>query len=184
MADFMTIARPYARAVFEIAARDATLDAWSKGLRCAAVVMQNDTARRHIAQPSLSQEASVAYLHTLTAAVDDAVVLKTPRGTNFLRLLAANGRLAALPEIATRFDALKARAENKVKVRLTAATQVDEAMQRKFAESLQRRLGRGVDLEAQIDTDLLGGAVLRADDRVIDGSIRSRLQRLAEKLMA
>ena len=95
MADFKTIARPYARAVFEIAARDQALDAWSRALRCAALLVENDTALRHLAQPSLADEERVAYIHLLTAGLDDAAVLKSPHGTNFLQHVANLCRLAS-----------------------------------------------------------------------------------------
>jgi F-type H+-transporting ATPase subunit delta len=184
MADLKTIARPYARAAFEIAARDQCLEEWLRGLRCAAAIMGSEAARRYLARPAASDQENVAFIHKLCEGVDEAAVLRSARGENFLRLLAANDRLPALPEIAQRFEQLKTRAENKVNVRLVAAAEVDTALTGRIRDSLQQRLGRGVAIETIVDSGLIGGAVVQADDMVIDGSIRSRLQRLAEKLMA
>ena len=103
-------------------------------------------------------------------------------GTNLLRLLAENGRLDALPDIAARFDALKAAFENTVDVDLISAVEIDDAVAAKFKESLQARLGRSVALNRSVDADLLGGAIVRADDLVIDGSIKTRLEALAQRL--
>ena len=88
-----------------------------------------------------------------------------------------------MPEIAAQFDALKAQSENKVKVTLTSATQVDAALAEQVTKALTQRLGRAVELTLEVDASLLGGAIIRADDMVIDGSVRTRLQRLTESLV-
>ena len=97
--------------------------------------------------------------------------------------MSENDRLTALPEIAAQFDALKAEAENKVKVTVTAATQVDGAIAEQIKKALQQKLGRAVELTLAVDASLIGGAIIQADDMVIDGSVRTRLQRLAEKIV-
>ena len=101
---------------------------------------------------------------------------------NFVKLLAENGRLAALPEISSAFDALKAETENRVEVTLTAASPVDDATQARITESLKQRFGRDVSLTFELDETLIGGARLQADDLVIDGSVRAGLDKLATTL--
>jgi F-type H+-transporting ATPase subunit delta len=101
---------------------------------------------------------------------------------NMLRLLAENGRLDVLPEIAELFDKLKADVENSIDVTLTAAAQVDEAQQRSIVEALQRRFGRKVNLNFKLDEQLIGGARLQANDLIIDGSVRTGLAKLASAL--
>jgi F-type H+-transporting ATPase subunit delta len=183
MADLKTIARPYARAAFDVATRDGSLGAWSQGLAAAAAVVASEAASRVLARPTATDAENLALIEKLCEGLD-AGLWSSPRGRNFLRLLLDNDRLAAVPDIAERFEQLKTRAENKVKVKLTAAVPVGESLTREVKASLERRLGRGVEIETAVDPSLLGGAVVQADDRVIDGSIRSRLQRLAEQLMA
>ena len=94
-----------------------------------------------------------------------------------------NDRLQALPDIAAEFDRLKTRAENKIKVTLVSASEVDTAQAQTVTRALEKTLGRQVDLALEVDPTLLGGAVVRAEDMVIDGSVRSRLRRLAETLV-
>jgi F-type H+-transporting ATPase subunit delta len=182
MADSSTIARPYARALFGVAQRADELGQWSQALCCAGALLRDDRARRHLARPDLTDDARVSFVESV--CTEAGGVLSTEHGRNFLRLLVENDRLAALPEIAAQFDHLKARAENKVRVKVTAAAAVDESIVGAVARSLESRLGRTVELEVEVDSELMGGAVIRAEDMVIDGSLRSRLQRLAEKLIA
>jgi ATP synthase F1 delta subunit len=103
-------------------------------------------------------------------------------GTNFLKLLLENGRVVALPEISEQFEALKAKVENSIDAVITAASPVSEAQQKAIASSLSAKLGRDVRISTQIDENLIGGAVIRAGDVVIDGSLRARLEGLANAL--
>jgi F-type H+-transporting ATPase subunit delta len=117
---------------------------------------------------------------------DDAAqgVLSSTTGRNFLRLVAENDRLEVLPEIVQRFDALKAEAERTVAVSIVSASEIDAGQAALIARSLEQRLGRAVELKFSVDPDLLGGAVIRAEDQVIDGSVRSRLESLANTLVS
>jgi F-type H+-transporting ATPase subunit delta len=111
-------------------------------------------------------------------------LLASSHGENLLRLLAENGRLAALEDIAAQYDALKARAENRVEVQLTTAASIDAEVAAVISKALEQKLGRQVDLELLVDEQLLGGAVIRAEDMVIDGSVKNRLEQLAATLSA
>ena len=101
-----------------------------------------------------------------------------------LKLLLEYGRVNALPEIADHFDALKAEVENTVDVTVTSAVPMSAEQQQAVKTALQARLGRNVSLSTEIDESLIGGAVIRAGDVVIDGSVRSRLNGLANALVA
>ena len=105
-------------------------------------------------------------------------------GANFVHTLAENRRLAYLPEIATLFDEFKDAAEGIADVTVTSAAALDSARQQKLSAALERRLKRKVRLHCAIDPALIGGAVLRAGDLVIDGSLRTRLERIAYELTA
>jgi len=98
---------------------------------------------------------------------------------NFLKLLAANGRLPVLPAIYARFEHLRAESEGTVDAELVTAFTVGEAQHHAIAESLSRKLGRQVRLTAREDAGLIGGAIVRAGDMVIDASVRGQLQQLA-----
>jgi len=105
-------------------------------------------------------------------------------GANFVRTLAANRRLAYLPEIAAQFDVLKDAAQGVADVTVTSAAALDAAMQKKLSQALEKRLKRQVRLHCEINPQLIGGAILRAGDLVIDGSLSTRLERIAYELTA
>jgi len=183
MADFGTVARPYAKALFDIASRAGELAEWSQSLGAAADVVADAAAKSFLARPELRPEQRAEFLMDICTSVDHTKIMNSPAGKNFLRLLAENDRLTALAEISARFDQLKIQAENKVNVTLVSATEVDESVSAKIASALEKKLGRSVELELEVDPSLLGGAIVRAEDRVIDGSVRSRLQQLADTLI-
>ena len=117
------------------------------------------------------------------SAGDKVLGGESKRGTNFLKLLLENDRAAVLPEIAEHYETLKAKIENVVDVTVTAATALDNQQQETISKALRERLGRDVKLETAIDENLIGGAVIRAGDVVIDGSLRARLDGLANALI-
>ena len=184
MADFTTVARPYAKALFDLAKEQRNLPEWSAAIGAAAAVLADADAKRALANPKFDDESRAALVGDIAAAVKGGELLKTSEGRNLLKVLAENDRLTALPQIAAQFDSLKAEAENKVNVTVTAATAVDKALAEQIKSALQQKLGRNVELTLAIDASLIGGAVIQADDMVIDGSVRTRLQRLTEALVA
>ena len=187
MADNNTIARPYAQAAFEVARQEDALDRWSDALRVAKDVMSDGVAARFLSLPSLTDEQRLAFVSQLLSdATGKSSVMggSEQRGTNFLRLLLEYGRVSVLPEISDHFEVLKAAVENTVEVTVTSATALSAAQQGEIVSALKERFGREVNLTTAIDEDLIGGAVIRAGDVVIDGSLRSRLEGLANALVA
>ena len=183
MADTSTVARPYAKAVFDLASAERALPKWSAALGAAAAVVGDANAQRALANPALTDAQRAELVASVASGVAGGEVLGTAHGRNLLKLLAENDRLMVLPDIAAQFDALKAQAENKVKVTFVSATPVDAALTEQVTKALTQRLGRVVELTLEVDASLLGGAIIRADDMVIDGSVRTRLQRLTESLI-
>jgi F-type H+-transporting ATPase subunit delta len=103
---------------------------------------------------------------------------------SFLRVLADNGRLDLLPEIAAQYEVLRAEVENTVDVTITSAIELTGEQREKFSASLKKRLGRNVRLHCEVDPRLIGGAVVRAGDFVIDGSLQGKLERLGSGVSA
>jgi F-type H+-transporting ATPase subunit delta len=182
MADFGTVARPYARAVFDLALAANQLEGWASALSAAAVVTGNKTAREYLGRPELSAVERSEFIGSICASLPDAALLATAEGRNLLLLLSENDRLDAVGEISKQFDELKADQENKVKVTLVTAAPVDADQVDKVATALSKKLGRSVELVLELDVSLVGGAVIRAKDMVIDDSLQTRLQRLASAL--
>jgi F-type H+-transporting ATPase subunit delta len=179
MADRSTVARPYAKAAFRQAVADSQLDRWSTLLDRAAACVADARVAPLIGNPRISIAQLTGLVTTVAGAegVDD-------KGRNFLQLLADNRRLGFLPEIARLFQALKDDAEGTVDVTVTSATAMQDGERDQIAAALARRFDRKVRVHTEVDPSLIGGAVVRAGDLVIDGSIKSRLERMAFELTA
>jgi F-type H+-transporting ATPase subunit delta len=178
MADRLTIARPYARAAFEAARAEQRLGAWSQALQTAAAVIKDARVRVLLDNPRVTP-AQLAQL-----VIDIAAPQLAAHAENFVRTLAGNHRLGYLPEIATLFDGFKDDAEGVADVTLTSAATLDASARQKLSAALERRLRRRVRMHCQIEPALIGGALLRSGDLVIDGSLRTRLDRIAYELTA
>ena len=176
MPDKSTIARPYAKAAF--AAADGRLGEWSVALRRAAAVVTDARVAALLGNPRVTPEQLAELICPIADPQRDEV------RRNFIRTLADNHRLGCLPEVAARFDELKAEAEGTIEVEVTSATPLTDAQRRSLASALERRLRRTVRLRCALDPTLIGGASVRAGDLVIDGSLRSRLERIRHQLTA
>ncbi len=187
MADNHTIARPYAQATFELANESNGLAEWSEALGLAKDMLSDGRVAKFLGNPALTDDERLSFLADLFATVDgESSILAggNKQGTNFLKLLLEYGRVSVLPEIADHFDALKARVENTIDVTVTSAAPLSVAQQKTIAKALKDRLGREVNLQTEVNENLIGGAVIRAGDVVIDGSLRSRLEDLSKALIA
>jgi len=176
MADRLTIARPYARAAFAEARAVEGLEPWSQALALASQVVTDPRVESLLGNPHVTP-AELAQLVVGIAGAQLGV-----HGENFVRTLAANRRLAYLPEIAAQFDILKDAAQGVADVTVTSAAALSATQQQQLAQALSKRLQRTVRLHAAVDPALIGGAVVRSGDLVIDGSLRSRLERIAYEL--
>jgi F-type H+-transporting ATPase subunit delta len=176
MAETSTIARPYAQGVFKLAQASGDLGRWSEMLEFAAAVTR-DPAMASLTGTSLVDRGRLAELFT-----DICGDRLDEQGRNLIRLLADNRRLGLLPAIAEQYERLRNDAEGVVEATLYTAKPIDDDVRAKLAEAIGKRLSRKVELSAETDEELLGGAVLRAGDLVIDGSARGQLERMAATL--
>ena len=178
MAEPTTLARPYARAAFEAARNADQLGLWLEQLTVAGAVASDPKIVQLLGSPSYSPERKAA-------ALADVIGGERPDGFhNLLAVLAENDRLILLPQICELFAAFKAEQERSIAVELVSAFPMDEDWQRKLTEALGRKLNRDIVLTTQVDESLLGGAIIRAGDTVIDGSVKGRLARLNTALQA
>ena len=173
VAETSNIARPYAQAVFELAENTGDFGRWSDALHAMALVAANPDMRDLFNNPRISRRDAGQVLADVCGDRIDG------RGKNLIRLLALNRRLHALPAIKEQYEALRAEAERTVRAELDSALPVSEQEQQQIASALKTRLGRDVELVCKIDETLIGGAVIRAGDLVIDGSVKARLENLA-----
>jgi F-type H+-transporting ATPase subunit delta len=176
MAEKATIARPYARAAFEHARQHGSFDRWSQVLASASVVVGDARVAKMLTNPRVKPAELVGLIADVAGGALDE------HSRNFLATLADNRRLGLLPEIAAMFETLRAEIENVADVHVTSAVQLDESQRQRLAGALTKRLKREVRLHCEVDSSLIGGAIVRSGDFVIDGSLKARLERLASAM--
>lgn len=176
MAELTTLARPYAKAAFEIAQSQKKVAEWSDLLAGAAQIAANKDFQQLLTNPRMAEsKKSELILDCLEQETSEQVA-------NFFQVLAENQRLVLLPEIAALFRAYRADLERTVEVEVRAPFELTDEQQKKLAQALSKRLEREVSLETSLDKSLIGGVVVRTGDMVIDASVRGRLTKLAEAL--
>ncbi len=176
MSEAITTARPYAQAAFDEAQKLNALKAWSEMLLSLAEAVSHPDVHAVVTNPRVAKKQVEGLVEALAGKEASA------QQRNFVRILADNQRLLVLPEIAGIFETLKAEAEKTVNVTVDSAFELSAAQKDKIVSSLKKRMGREIKLECKIDKELLGGVVIRAGDKVIDGSARTRLGEMANAL--
>ncbi len=177
MSDLTTIARPYAKAAFDFAVETQTLDKWHEMLTFAAEVAKNDTIC-HL----LSGAVSADTIADMFISVCDEQL--NEEGRNFIKVLAENARLSVLPAMVTLFARYRAEHEKTVEADVTSATELTAEQAASIVTALEKRLARKVKLNCNVDSSLVGGLIIQAGDLVIDGSVRGKLNKLAEALQS
>ncbi|MCX7065633.1 MAG: F0F1 ATP synthase subunit delta [Proteobacteria bacterium] len=176
MPEIATIARPYANAIFELAKSKRALDGWSRELAVLAAVAAEPSIKDVIDSPAAT---SVQKANSLARVCGDDL---SREGKQLLQVLAGNRRLHLLAEIGTQYEELRAQEQATLEVEVVSAYALDDAEQTRIIEALARRFEREIVLTSRVDESLLGGAIIRAGDTVIDGSVRGKLEKLSETL--
>lgn len=176
MAESITIARPYAQAAFEQAQKLSDLKGWSAFLLSLAEIVANPDVNSVMSNPRVIKSQLQAVMLDLIGK--DA----TDQQQNFVKILVENRRLQVVAEIVVIFESLRAEAEKAINVVVDSAFELTAEQQNKIIASLKARMNREIKLECNVNKELLGGIVIRAGDKVIDGSARSRLGEMANAL--
>jgi F-type H+-transporting ATPase subunit delta len=176
MAERITIARPYAKAIFALARGGQRLEAWSAVLRTAAAVSADARVKPLFGNPHVSAEQLAELFNGIGGGSFDE------QARNLIAALAANRRLQFLPEIAANYEKLRAEHEQTIDVTVTSAIELNAEQRTRITDALRKRIQREVRLQCELDPTLLGGAVLRANDLVIDGSLAGGLAQLAARV--
>ena len=176
MAEHATLARPYGNAAFAFAKANDALAGWSLMLALLGAAVRAPKAQAMMASPDLSPQRKAEQMAALCGdAIDDA-------GRRFLDALASNGRLPLLKAVQARFEELKAKEEAKLDIEVCSAFPLTQAQTVGLKMVLQTRFEHEISLSSTVDRTLLGGAIIRTGDMVIDGSARGRLAQLKEAL--
>ena len=173
MAEKVTIARPYAKAAFEYAREHNSFARWSELLATASAVVGDPGVAKLLSNPKVTPAQLVELVASVLGGSLDS------HGKNFLDTLAHNRRLGLLPEIASIFETLRADVEQIADVHITSAVALNDAQRARHTAALKKRLRREVRLHENVDASLIGGAIVRSGDLVIDGSLKAGLDRLA-----
>jgi len=171
-------ARRYAEAAFQVAMRDGTLDAWRRELDAAAEIVGDERVVRVLANPAIPTEQRATALTELLGDRASAPV------QNLIQLLLRRGRIEQLPRVAAEFRRLDDERQGITHATATSATPLTPDEVRALTARLEQSTGGRIALDVQVDPSLLGGLVVRVGDRLIDGSVRGRLERLRNQLVS
>jgi F-type H+-transporting ATPase subunit delta len=178
MARRETAARRYAEAAFEVATRDKTVERWRSELETAAAIVANEKVGHALANPSVPLEDRTATAEKTFSKIVSRPVL------NLIGLMLRRGRIEELPRLAAEFRRLDNAQQGITLATVTSASPLSKDEIAAVAKRMEAITGGQVELEVQVDPSLLGGLVVRVGDRLIDGSVRSRLERLRNQLVS
>lgn len=177
MSELTTVARPYATAAFEYALENGVVGKWQEMLFFASEVVKNETMSTLLKGALAAEKLASLFINICEDQLDE-------KGKNFIKVLSENGRLDALPEILTLFNEFKSEYDKEIDVDVLSATDLSAAQQEELGVSLEKRLARKVKLHCNVDPSLVAGLIIKAGDTVIDGTVKSKLSRLADALQA
>lgn len=171
-------ARRYAEAAFEVATRDGTLERWRSELELAAALAGDRRAVAILSNPAIAVERRAGVLRDLlTDRVSQPVL-------NLLQLMLRRGRIEEMPRVASEYRRLDDERQGIVHATVTSSAELTQDEIRELTVRLEQSSGGRIALDVEVDPSLLGGLVVRVGDRMMDGSVRGRLQRLRNQLLA
>ncbi len=177
MSEFVTVARPYAKAAFDFAVENQSVDRWQDMLAFAAEVTKNEQMAELLSGALAPETLAESFIAVCGDQLD-------AHGQNLIKVMADNGRLKVLPDVLEQFIRLREAREATVEVEVTSANALSEDQLEKISVAMEKRLSRKVKLNCKIDKSVMAGVIIRSGDMVIDGSVRGRLERLADVLQS
>ena len=176
MSNVTTLARPYAKAAFELAGAEDASGRWNEMLDLASSLVLEESMSSLLDSPHVSSGQVVQLLSDTAGDAFDA------RFRDYLTVLAENKRFSLLPEITDLYQKLREEADKLLRVKVVSAFALDEDQASRLKDALARRFDREILLESEVDSSVIGGAVVYAGGQVIDGSLRDRLTKLSNSL--
>ena len=200
-----TLARPYARAAFSLADQAGTVESWSASLARVSEAVETEAMKRVIGHPNVDDSRLQDLLAEVLGEPADDTSDRNDAGSDagnanrndagndnrnadrafksFLTVLMHYRRLPLLPEITVQFETLRRASEQRLKVNVMSAVEMAPDQIEKLAVRLREKFGTEIEMETGVDADLIGGLVVRAGDKVIDASVRGRLEQLGRQLV-
>ena len=177
MSEIATVARPYAKAAFDFAVENQSVEKWQNMLGFISMVSRNEQVGELLSGSIAPETLAKTFISVCGDEIDEHV-------QNLIRVMADNGRLTTLPEVLTQFIQLRDSLESTMEVDVISANELSEQQSAKISAAMEKRLSRKVKLNCKIDKSVIAGVIIRAGDLVIDGSIRGRLERLTDVLQS
>ncbi|OON40270.1 F0F1 ATP synthase subunit delta [Izhakiella australiensis] len=177
MSELATVARPYAKAAFDFAVEHQSIERWQQMLAFAAEVASDDQMADLLSGVLAPEATSATFIAVCGDQLDEA-------GQNLIKVMAENKRLTALPAVLQQFIQFRAAHEASAEVDVISASTLSDEQLSKISAAMEKRLSRKVKLNCKIDKSVMAGVIIRAGDMVIDGSVRGRLERLADVLQS
>jgi len=177
MSNATTLARPYAKAAFELAGADNATDRWNEMLALASALVTEETMATLLESPQLTSSQVVQVLSDAGGDTFDS------RFGDFLTVLSENKRFSLLPEITDLYQRLREEADKVLRVKVVSAFELEEDQATRMKDALAKRYEREILLESEVDKSVIGGAVVYAGGQVIDGSLKDRLAKLSNSLI-
>jgi F-type H+-transporting ATPase subunit delta len=173
MAESITVARPYAEAVYKLAVADNSFSQWSKGLKLAAEIAENDHIKTLVGNPLVS----VKQLSDLILEIGGRKFSREAR--NLIALMIENKRVQVLPQVSLLFEQLKAQHEGVLEAKIVSAFELESSQLDQLVEELERKFKRKIEASVIVDSSLIGGIKVEIGDEILDASVRGKLEAMA-----
>ena len=176
MAELVTVARPYAEAAFRLAGEQGNAQRWSEMLELLEAVVNDEAVASRLGDPNFDDRAMEGLiLGTLGERLDG-------NGRNLVQILIQNGRLDLVSHVRSLYEELRREQEGVLEAKIFSAMHVDDEQYRQLVATLEKKFGRKVNAQVEIDPQLIGGARIVVGDKVIDASVRGKLDAMAAAL--
>ena len=176
MAEAITVARPYADAVYKMAVANNSLSQWSKMLQLAAEIAEDEEVKLLIGNPRVSAKQLGDIFLEIGRSKFNA------EARNLVMLLIENKRVVVLSQISQLFEQLKARHEGVLEARIVSAFAIENRQLKKLVEDLEQKFKRKIEAQVSIDPELIGGIKVEVGDEILDASVRGKLEAMAVAL--
>lgn len=176
MAELVTIARPYAEAVFQLAREKSNLAGWSDMLALLAAVAADPQVQACINNPNVSTQQIENLILGIAGAKLDGT------GRNFVQVLAQNRRLELLPQIQALYEERRHENEGVLEARIISALPINDEQTKQLVARLETKYQRKISAQVELDPQLIGGVKILVGDKVIDATVRGRLDAMAAAL--
>lgn len=174
MVEKTTLARPYAKAIFELATESRNFDEWSNTLKLLKIIVEHDRVKRMLHDTSQNTQKMAEFF--ISVAGENL----NEQGKNLVRTLASRRRLIILPEIEYLYTFFRNQAENILPAICITAIPLSKQQKEKFIEDFSKKFERKVEMSFQVRETMIGGFIVKAGDTIVDGTVRGQLKELKE----